>query len=528
MDPAELLLDKGLEHHQAGRLDEAERLYRDALRVNPVHPDGLHLLGLVQHQQGQHEAAIDNICRAVGLKPGSAVFWANLSAVYRALKRQAEAVDAAEHAIRLHADYAEAHNNLGVALLALGRLDEAVASLQQALHLRPDYARAHNNLGAALREQGKLDDAVRSFQKAVDIFPDYAEAHSNLGVALREQGKLDEAACSLLKALEINPDDADAHKNLGFLLLRLGDFEEGWAHYEWRWQTRGFKRRSFTTPPWDGQPLDGKSVLLYAEQGLGDTIQFIRYAPLVRQHGCRVIVECQKPLRKLLSSCHDIDQLMTQEEELPAFDFHVPFLSLPRLLGTRATNIPGDVPYLFAREDLVRYWRDRLSDTNAFKVGICWQGSPTYDGDRRRSVALTHFSALAEVPGVQLISLQKGVGTEQLTGVHFSVQTLTPDFDETNGAFMDTAAVMRNLDLVVASDTALVHLAGALAVPIWVALAKVSDWRWLLDREDTPWYPTMRLFRQSERDNWQQVFECMAGELKKLISQLPHVPYPAT
>jgi tetratricopeptide (TPR) repeat protein len=518
MAAEEELLDKGLEHHLAGRLGEAERLYQEFLRFSPLHPDGLHLLGLLQHQQGQHGAAIDYICRAISVKPGSTVFWTNLSAVYQALKLLPEAVDAAGQAVRLNPDYAEAHNNLGVALLALGRLNEAAASFQQALHLRPDYARAHNNLGVVLREQGHLDESVRSFQKAVDIVPDYAEAHSNLGVVLREQGNLDESARSLQKALQINPNDADAHKNLGFLLLRLGDFEEGWSQYEWRWQTKGFKRRNFTAPPWDGRPLHGKSLLLYAEQGLGDTIQFVRYAPLLRQQGCRVIVECQKPLRQLLSSCLGIDQLVVQEEELPPFDFHVPMLSLPRLLRTDASNIPADVPYLFAREDLVRYWRDRLSDANAFKIGICWQGSPTYEGDRRRSFALEHFSVLAEVPGVQLISLQKGVGTEQIADVRFSVRTLGPELDETNGAFTDTAAVMRNLDLVVASDTAVVHLAGALAVPVWVALAKVSDWRWLLDREDSPWYPTMRLFRQSERGNWQQVFERMAGEVKKLVA----------
>jgi tetratricopeptide (TPR) repeat protein len=554
MSATDELLDQGLEHHQAGRLREAERIYQQILQTSPLDVNALHLLGLVHHQQGRHEAAIESIRRALEVQPSSPVFWANLSAVYGALGRHREAADAAGQALRLNPNHGEAYCNLGCALQALGDLDGAAANFAWAVQIRPNDVKAHSNLGVALREQGKLDEAARSLQKAREINPNYAEAHSNLGAVLREQGKLDEAVRSLQKALEINPryaeayrnlgvvfreqarfDEAirslqkalefdpgyaDAHKNLGLTLLRMGEFEAGWAHFEWRWRTgdKTFKPRNFSQPPWDGRPIEGKSLLVHAEQGLGDTLQFVRYAPLVRAQGCHVILECQTTLRTLLSDCPCIDRLLARGEDLPCFDYHVPLLSLPYFLGTHAGNIPADVPYLFAREDLVRVWRDRLSDSSGFKVGICWQGSPTYVGDRPRSITLAHFAALAEISGVNLISLQKGVGTEQLADARFAVRALGADWDETKGAFMDTAAVMRNLDLVVTADTAVAHLAGALGVPVWVALAKVSDWRWLLDREDSPWYPTMRLFRQETAGEWGPVFGRVAEALLEWLA----------
>jgi Tfp pilus assembly protein PilF len=516
MSASEELLDQGLAHHQAGRLREAEQAYQEILQSSPHHADALHLVGLVQYQQGHHEAALENIRRALAMRPQSEVIWVNLGAVYSALGHYSEAADAAEQALRLNPNYSKAHCNLGAARCEQGELEEAVRNFEDALAIDPGYAIAHFNLGAILLKLGKLDDAVRSYQAALAIHPGYAEAHRHLGVALREQGRLDEAIRSYQAALAINPNAADAHLNLGRALLQLGDFEAGWSNHEWRWQTKDkkFEPRSFSQPPWDGRPLQGKTLLVHAEQGLGDTLQFVRYAPLVRQRGCQVILECQKPLRTLLSRCPGIDQLVTRGNELPPFDFHVPLLSLPHLLGSRAGNIPVDVPYLFARDDLIDHWRDCLNDCAGFKVGICWQGSPTFRDDRQRSFALAHFAALADVPGVQLISLQKGAGTEQLAGVGFAVTTLGADLDDANGAFMDTAAVMKNLDLVVTSDTAVAHLAGALGVPVWVALAKVPDWRWLLDRDDSPWYPTMRLFRQATAGEWGWVFRRMAEALR--------------
>jgi Tfp pilus assembly protein PilF len=516
------LLNQGLAHHQAGRLQEAERLYHEVLQADPKHVEALHLMGLVHHKKGNAGAALKNLREALAIRPDSDVIWANLGAVYCALDRHVEAADAASHAIRLNPNNCMAHANLGANLCEQGKLDEAVRSCEQALAIDPKYAMAHLNLGVALFKQGKQDAAIDSYRKALAINPGYAEAHRHLGVVLREQGKLDQAVQSYQSALTVDPNAAEAHLNLARALLQQGNFETGWAEYEWRWQTKNkkFEPRNFSQPLWDGRAVKGKSLLLHAEQGLGDTIQFVRYAPLVRKQGCRIILECQSSLAALLTACPGVDELVRRGDELPPFDFHIPLLSLPHRLGTHLGNIPADVPYLFSREDLVSRWRERLRDCTGFKIGICWQGPPTYDDDANRSFTVAHFAAVAEIPGVHLISLQKGVSSEQLADLSFAIKSPGAGFDEGYGAFMDTAAVMRNLDLVITSDSIIAHLAGALAVPVWVALPKVADWRWLMDRDDSPWYPTMRLFRQDKTGDWEGVFQRIAANLHERVGTL--------
>ncbi len=402
-----------------------------------------------------------------------------------------------------------------------GRLEEAVASYEQALRLKPDYAEAHNNLGIALMEQGRLEEAVASYEQALRVKPDYAEAHNNLGIALGDQGNLEEAVASYQQALRLKPNYAEAHKNLALTWLLLGNFEQGWLEYQWRWQCKEFSPPGFQQPLWDGAALQGQTILLHAEQGLGDTLQFIRYAPLVQERGGTVLMACPAPLIRLLAGCPGIDRLIPQGGSLPPFDVHAPLLSLPKILGTTLVTVPAKVPYLFADADLTTQWGRELKQFPAFKIGIGWQGSPKYRDDRSRSIPLVHFEPLARLEGVQLFSLQKGPGTEQLRALadRFPVTDLGSRLDEASGAFMDTAAVMKNLDLVITSDTAIAHLGGALGVPVWVALPLVPDWRWLLHREDSPWYPTLRLFRQTERGNWPQVFERKAAEVKKLIAR---------
>jgi len=280
---------------------------------------------------------------------------------------------------------------------------------------------------------------------------------------------------------------------------------------------KGTSPRRFPQPLWSGEPLAGKTILLHIEQGIGDTIQFIRYASIIKRQGAAVILECPKPLFGLLEGCPGIDQLLGQREDLPAFDVHAPLLSVPGILKTSLETVPATIPYVFPRPTLVEQWQKRLLDLDGLKIGISWQGNPKYRDDRFRSIPLRYFAPLAEIPGVCLISLQKGIGTEQLAAVRdlFPVTDFAAELDERSGPFMDTAAVMKNLDLVITSDTAAAHLAGALGVPVWVALPSVPDWRWLLDRSDSPWYPTMRLFRQRERGNWQGVFE----EIKEALCQ---------
>ena len=315
----------------------------------------------------------------------------------------------------------------------------------------------------------------------------------------------------------LKPDYADAHWNLSLLNLLTGDFESGWPGFEWRWQTKqqNFHRRHDSRPLWDGQPLAGRTILLHAEQGLGDTIQFVRYVPLVQERGGRVVVECQPPLLSLLADSPGIDLVLAQGEPLPAFEVQAPLLSLPGILGTTLGSIPARVPYLRADPELAQSWRKKLEPLGGFKVGIVWQGNPQFKGDRQRSIPLRHYQALARVEGVRLLSLQKGPGADPLRAGATAFPVL--DLGAQLETFGDTAAVLENLDLLISSCTSVPHLAGALGVPVWLALPFVPDWRWLLEREDSPWYPHHRLFRQDRPGDWNGVFERIATALRDLV-----------
>jgi hypothetical protein len=328
------------------------------------------------------------------------------------------------------------------------------------------------------------------------------------------------------------------------LWLMRGDLEQGWGEYEWRWKIAGNPRRYASQPLWDGSPLAGRTILVYWEQGLGDTMQFVRYLPLLRQLGAGTILECPPGLIPLLSSAAGVDHLIAQGSTPPSFDVQAPLLDLPAIIQTSLNHIPAAIPYLDADPRLVEYWPEELqkdeggrmkderiahSDSSfilppsSFRVGIAWQGTPTHRLDRQRSISLAEFGPLAEVDGVRLISLQKGAGagqTETIKDEGGRMKVSSFVLDETVGAFMDSAAIIKSLDLVVSSDTAVPHLAGALGVPVWVALSTVPDWRWLLEREDSPWYPTMRLFRQTRAGQWADVFERMARELHKILPRI--------
>jgi hypothetical protein len=423
--------------------------------------------------------------------------------------------------VELRPGYAEAYNNLGIALASREKLNEAVACYRQALVLKPDYAEAHYNLGKVLPDQGKLEEAVACYRRALELKPDYAEAHLNLGNVFTLQRKLDEAVACFGRALELKPDYADAHLNRAHLWLLSGDWQRGWREYEWRWQTKQLSPRHFQQPLWDGGSLVGKTILLHAEQGLGDTLQFVRYAPLVKGLGAAaVIVECQKSLLPLLSTCPGIDQLFAKGDPLPEFAAQAPLLSLPRIFQTSPDTIPDAVPYLFAAPARIESWRERLRDLAGFKIGINWHGRAGQGSWRARNIPLRRFAGLAEFPGVHLISLQKGAGREELAEVreYFTVVDLGDEVDQAGGAFMDTAAIMMNLDLVITSDTAVPNLAGALGVPVWLALPFVPDWRWLLDRADSRWYPTMRLFHQPTAGDWAVVFQEIQDALRERLA----------
>ena len=324
-----------------------------------------------------------------------------------------------------------------------------------------------------------------------ELNPGQAEFWKNLGNALARQGKPEEAIRCYEQALSLNSDYSVCRADLATTLLQLGDYERGWVEFEWRWRDSDFARQ-IPRPLWDGSPLEGRTILLIAEQGLGDTLQFIRYAPLVKERGGTVIVAAQKALLPLLESCPGVDHLVAQDGVQTDFDVFAPLMSLPRILGTTLQTVPAPVPYLHARPELVEQWQRELRPLGRFLIAVAWQGSPKYAHDRLRSFRLAQLEPLARLPGVTLISLQKGPGAEQIREVshRFPIVDLTDRIDRDTGPFLDTAAIVQSVDLVIGCDSSLVHLAGALGVPVWVAHTSVCDWRWMLGRDDSPWYPS--------------------------------------
>jgi Flp pilus assembly protein TadD len=485
-DSAEAHNNLGAALRNLGRHDEAEACYREALRLKPAYPDAANNLGNTLTNREKYE----------------------------------EAVGAFRLALRLRPDFPEVHNNLGIALARLGRHAEAGDHYRAALRLKPDYPEALYNLGGLLAESGNPGEAIKTYREALRLRPGYPEALRNLGNTLMAVADPIGATACYEELLRLNPDNPDAHLARAIARLVLGDYERGWPEYEWRWKVAEFTPRPYPQPRWDGASLAGRTVLLWAEQGLGDTIQYARFAAGVKAAGGTVLLECPVPLARLTATCPGVDRVVPRGEPLPAFDVHAPLLSLPALLGTTLAAVPAAVPYLSPEPDLVEKWAAELGPVREVKVGICWQGNPGFRADRQRSFPLARFGPLARVPGVRLYSLQKGPGTEQLTppgGLGFEVTDLAARLDET-GPFRDTAAVINTLDLVIAPDTALAHLAGAIGVPVWVALSTAAHFCWLLDREDSPWYPTARLFRQRRYGDWPDVFARMADALRGLVA----------
>ena len=509
------LLDQAIQHHLSGSLAQAEGLYLQVLQADPSCAEAWCYLGVIQVQQGGLDAAAVSLQKALQLRPHFPEAHCNLGTLFLFQGKFECAIECYESALRFQPNLADAHLNLGKAYHELRRYPEAEASSRRAPELSPAHAGAWANLGSALQCLGRLDEALACCQRAVNCEPQSPEAHLNLGNAFLVMGKMPEAVAAFDHALRLRPGFPDAHLGRSLALLLAGDFERGWEEYEWRWQTEKVAKRYFEQPPWDGSPLDGRTILLHAEQGLGDTLQFIRYAPLVRQCGGQVIVECQKALVTLLSRSPGFDQLIGYGSALPHFDVHLPLMSLPRVFRTTLETVPNSVPYIFPDPDLVVRWRKQLSGLQGLKIGVAWQGRPDSIGGYRRAIPLKCFVPLAHVAGVHLISLQKGFGREQIDDLpdDFPIVNLGSPLDE-NGAFADTAAIMKVLDLVVTADTAIPHLAGALGVPVWLALSTGPAFHWLLARDDSPWYPTMRLFREREMGNFVEVFERMAEQLR--------------
>lgn len=406
--------------------------------------------------------------------------------------------------------------NLGVAHRGNGRLNEAVACYRQALRLQPDLPEGWNNLGNTFVLLCQPEEALASYDRALRLRPDYAGAHRNRSLALTGLGRPAEALAAVRRAVALAPADIQFHLDLGMLMLASGDFEEGWREYAWRLQPGGPAPRLDAPPLWDGAPLDGQTILLVAEQGLGDVIHFIRYASVLKQaYRCRVLLACPEPLHALLAHCPGIDGLVAAAHPPPAADVYCPLLHVPALLGERLQRTPGPMPYLFAEPERERRWRDRLGPAGGLRVGLVWQGNPAHPLDRLRSFPLETLAPLRRLAGLRLFSLQQGAGTGQLDrwAGGLTIVSLAGELDRGSEAFLDTAAVLNNLDLLIAADTAVAHLAGALGVRTWLALSAAPDWRWGLGRKDTPWYPSLRLFRQRTMGDWTDVFERMAEAL---------------
>ena len=494
--------------HQAGRLAEAEAYYRHVLAAHPQHADSRHLMGVLAHQVGNDAVAEQLIREAIALEPRMGAFHANLGNVLRAQGRSVEALACYQTALDLEPASATAHNNLALGLKAVGRLDEAEAAARRAIALKPDVAEARAALGAILADAGRLEAAEKDLRAAIALRPHYPEAYDDLGTVLKEQGRTPEAVAAFREAIRLKPDLANAHNNLAMALLAEGAFEEGWREYEWRWKTLrlGQAWRGFAQPQWRGEAGEGRTLLLWAEQGYGDTIQFCRYAALAKACGFRVLLEVQPPLARLLTGLEGVDQLVVQGEVLPPFDLHCPLLSLPLVLGTGLATLTRLPPYLGVDPAEVLGWAKRLGEDGRLKVGVAWTGNPNTTAHGRRSLPLEQLARLAEAPGVRLVSLQKDASEPDLPILDLMGEA---------GDFADTAALIANLDLVISVDTAVAHLAGAMGKPVWLLDRFDPDWRWLSGRGDSPWYPTMTIYRQPAPWDWGVVIEVVMKHLAR-------------
>jgi tetratricopeptide (TPR) repeat protein len=534
-----------------GRFEEAERHYRRALDLAPDHFDALVNYGALLINHKQTERAIPILARASRIQPDSYLVNNNLGLAYLNLGDDAAAERHLTRALQLDPHSFEALTNFGNLCARRKDFESAVAYHRQAVRVQPNNPKALDNLGLALQDTSHYHEALPYFRRALEIHPDAALTHANLGRTLTELCRFTEGETHLREALRLQPDCSHAHNVLGlihfhrgedeaslrcfdealrhdpeldrcrvnraFLRLRQGDFELGWPEYELRFKTDDLNLAPCPAPRWDGADLPGKTIVVRFEQGRGDLLQFVRYLPRVRAKASRVILEAPACLHPILSRCAGFDVLHAMGEPLPPADAQVSIMSLPFVLG----SIDAPVPYLEADPALVESWDRELQSVEGFKIAIAWQGDTAFRFDPLRSIPLEHFEAIAKVPGVRLISVQKHVGLDQIAANLGRVPLL--DFghrlDEASGPFMDTAAIMKNVDLVITSDTATAHLAGGLGVPTWLAVHYAPDWRWFLKREDSPWYPTMRLFRQTEPGDWGGVFARLADAVRVEIAR---------
>ena len=501
------------------RLGEAEMAYRRALDTDPDDPGLRCNLGAVLYRQGLLDEAIVQYRRALALAPDSVLALRLLGLILHEAGHLAEAADIYRRASALDPSDHVIASNLGACLSELGALDEAVAACESALLIKPDHASAWTNLGIVFEKQERIDDAVDAHRCAVAADPAYARGHANLAVALRNAGAIDEALAVSHRAIALDPEQPLAQYNHAHFLLMNGDFGNGFEAYRWRRRCKTLSDGdpTFDEPEWQGEPLDGRTLLLFAEYGLGDALHFVRYLQMVTAKGGRIILQVQPALASLLRQLPDVT-VVARGEKLPPFDLQLPLMSLPQIFRTTLDTIPADVPYLHPDPARLARWRAALAGVAALKVGVAWAGNPKHKGDRQRSLSAEALLPGLVMPGVQLFSLQKEPRPEDgpvLAALGGDVVDLAPAL----GDFADTAAAVASLDLVIAVDTSVAHLAGALGRAVWMLTPYALDWRWLRDREDSPWYPTMRLFRQRAPRQWDDPLMRVSAALAVLAAK---------
>jgi tetratricopeptide (TPR) repeat protein len=547
-------MNEALALHRQGRLRDAEKIYTRVLKAAPDHFDALNLLGTIKAQFGRVGEAHRLLSAAVKLNPRAPQAWANLGQVLHALKRDRDALDCFDKALALQPDDIGIVNNRADALLSLGRteealaafrqvlarvpqhpqarlssgiahaalgaLDEAVAEFDHALTLAPGHPAAHVNRGIALYDLGRYAEAVAAHDSALAAAPDHAGALLNRGRALAALNRFDDAIASYGKAQALRKDDADVHFMESLALLTLGDYRRGFAKYEWRWRRSGMpEQKSRGRPLWRGDyPLARKTVLLHAEQGFGDTIQFARYVPLLAASGAKVVLEVQPELTALMTRLEGAATIVARGAAPPPFDVHCPLGSLPLAFKTEPATVPANIPYLSADDAHLAKWSARIGALERPRVALAWAGNPSHLNDRNRSIAFAKLAPLLSI-AARFVSIQRDVRGEDAIALasESRVTNLSAELDD----FADTAAVIALCDLVIAVDTAVAHLAGAMGRPLWMLLPFAPDWRWTLDGEISPWYPTARLFRQTSLGDWDGVIEQLGAEVARFISSRP-------
>jgi tetratricopeptide (TPR) repeat protein len=504
-------------HFQEGRLTDAETICNAILAAAPEDFDGLHLLGLLRHRQGRDAEALRLVATVLRRAPQSAEVLSNYGLILTALKRHEEALACFEDALASDADYLLALKNRAASLKSLGRHDEALAAFAAVHAARPDDIDVLNECGGLLVRLGQIEASLACYDRALTLAPQVAELHVNKGSALAAASQFMDALESFNAAIAIDPQCAEAHHRSSLIRLRSGDFKNGWRDYEWRWRTQWAPRvRRVNAPLWRGEPIEGKTVLLMAEQGYGDTIQFIRYVPLVAARGARVILDVPPPLQEIASSIAGVAGVLRTDAPTPRVDYQCPLMSLPLAFATELATIPADVSYVVPPPELVAQWHDRVPQTGHPRIGLCWAGSGAHLNDHNRSIALSRFAEILSLPGLHFISVQREIDAEAQAILHrHGVIELGQDFE----SFSDTAAVLAELDLLISVDTAVAHLAGAIGKPVALLLPYPAEWRWLTDRADSPWYPTMRLFRQTAAGDWDAPLARLHKELGLLAQR---------